>query len=931
MLKRILTAVLMLVVLLVVNSAGASNTVRIAYSDIDNFVGIKDGRLAGYGVALFDAIAEYTGWTYEYKSGSWEQCLEWVKNGEADFTFPAQYSEHRAADFLFSRQNCILDFAAIYTSGTNSDILYQDYQSLQGKRLGMIKGNYLNLCFDKFVGSKGISVQKFYYSSGAEVNEALAAGKIDAIMSGNCVLDEDKKLVAKFDYLPAYIITGKSNAALMEQLDQAMRAITLENPYFTAALYENFYGRADKLAKGFTRAELAYIQTAAPLRVVGDADNYPMEWLDGKNGVYKGAYQDVLKLLAQDSGLTMEMTYTPDMASSWELLADGRADVISGIVWTKELEAQYDFLHTDSFLKENYLILGRRGESFDFNSRLKVAMKTSFIGTADYIRQKYPQWQIVDGDNLESCLEMVVNGEADIMLGNSIVMTTNRYLSKYASLMPVMTVSMEIPVGFGISKKCPPEVLSIFNKSIQKLDAGALDKIILDNSIVKHRALDWREFIKNNFLVAGTVFFAVLALSFTGIFLFLKNRQQARFNNSLAEALAAAERARSAAEYAHNAKSEFLSRMSHEIRTPINAIVGMSDIAKLRAADSQPVLDCLEKIDTASRHLAALVDDVLDMSKIENDKLQLTPQIVSLHSIIFSTMDILQPLAEKKGVLLQRKVNVADCSVYADSRRLQQIMVNLGANAVKFTAKDKKVVLKCDMLEQDDESMLVRFVLEDEGIGIKESNRQCIFEAFNQGGRSTDAFYGGTGLGLAISQKLAHMMGSEIKFDSTFGVGSRFWFDLRLARASVLQQTLVTDEIDLHGYRLLVVEDNEINMEIVCELLRNVGAEFATASDGEEAVDLFCEAEPFTYDAVLMDIRMPRMNGYQAAAAIRALPRPDAISVVIIAMTADVLENDVEQSLEQVMDAHVAKPFDTRQFLFLLRGLLQNKENMICK
>lgn len=931
MLKRILTAVLMLAVLLVVNSAGASNTVRIAYPDIDNFVSIKEGRMSGYGAALFDAIAEQTGWTYEYKSGSWEQCLEWVKNGEADFTFPAQYSEQRAENFLFSRQNCLLDFAAIYTSNTNNDILYQDYPSLQGKRLGMIKGNYLNLCFDQFVGSKGISVQKVYYSSGAEVDEALAGGKVDAIVSGNCVLNKDKKLVAKFDYLPAYIIMGKSNAALMEQLDQAMRAITLENPYFTAALYENFYGRADKLAKGFTRAELAYIQTAAPLRVVGDADNYPMEWLDGKNGVYKGAYQDVLKLLAQDSGLTMEMTYTPDMASSWELLADGRADVISGIVWTKELEAQYDFLHTDSFLKENYLILGRRGESFDFNSRLKVAMKTSFIGTADYIRQKYPQWQIVDGDNLESCLEMVVNGEADIMLGNSIVMTTNRYLSKYASLMPVMTVSMEIPVGFGISKKCPPEVLSIFNKSIQKLDAGALDKIILDNSIVKHRALDWREFIKNNFLVAGTVFFAVLALSFTGIFLFLKNRQQARFNNSLAEALAAAERARSAAEYAHNAKSEFLSRMSHEIRTPINAIVGMSDIAKLRAADSQPVLDCLEKIDTASRHLAALVDDVLDMSKIENDKLQLTPQIVSLHSIIFSTMDILQPLAEKKGVLLQRKVNVADCSVYADSRRLQQIMVNLGANAVKFTAKDKKVVLKCDMLEQDDESMLVRFVLEDEGIGIKESNRQCIFEAFNQGGRSTDAFYGGTGLGLAISQKLAHMMGSEIKFDSTFGVGSRFWFDLRLARASVLQQTLVTDEIDLHGYRLLVVEDNEINMEIVCELLRNVGAEFATASDGEEAVDLFCEAEPFTYDAVLMDIRMPRMNGYQAAAAIRALPRPDAISVVIIAMTADVLENDVEQSLEQVMDAHVAKPFDTRQFLFLLRGLLQNKENMICK
>ena len=476
-----------------------------------------------------------------------------------------------------------------------------------------------------------------------------------------------------------------------------------------------------------------------------------------------------------------------------------------------------------------------------------------------------------------------------------------------------------------------PAVQKYFDKEIEPIRVKtdtAIQKVI---DSADRRVLIIQESTEEK-AEAAILYAAVIGLLMIVIVIYAyKLRNEYLINDELKRQQKILQDALLVAQKANDAKRDFLSRMSHEIRTPINAIVGMSDIAKLRAADSQPVLDCLEKIDTASRHLAALVDDVLDMSKIENDKLQLTPQIVSLHSIIFSTLDILQPLAEKKGVLLQRKVNVADCSVYADSRRLQQIMVNLGANAVKFTAKDKKVVLKCDMLGQDDESMLVRFVLEDEGIGIKESNRQCIFEAFNQGGRSTDAFYGGTGLGLAISQKLAHMMGSEIKLVSTFGVGSRFWFDLRLAKASFLQQTFVTDEIDLHGYRLLVVEDNEINMEIVCELLRNVGAEFATASDGEEAVELFGEAEPFTYDAVLMDIRMPRMNGYQAAAAIRALPRPDAISVVIIAMTADVLENDVEQSLEQGMDAHVAKPFDTRQFLFLLRGLLQNKENMICK
>lgn len=933
MLRRILTVMLVLALLLLGNnSVNASKVVRIAYSDIDNFVCVKDGRMDGYGVALFDAIAEHTGWTYEYKRGSWEECLEWVKTGEADFTFPAQYSEKRAEDFLFSQQNCILDFAAIYTSSTNSDILYQDYLSLQGKRLGMIRGNYLNLCFDQFVGAQGIDVRKIYYGSGAEVNEALASSKIDAIMSGNCVIDKNKKLVAKIDYLPAYIIAGKNSKALMQQLDQAMWAITLDDPYFTAELYEIFYGRADKLAKGFTRAEAAYIKTAVPLRVVGDVDNYPLEWLDSKNGGYKGVYQDVLQLLARDSGLTLEMIYTPNMAASWEMLADGKADIISGIVWTKALEKQYDFLHTDSFLKENYLILGRRGESFDFNSNLKVAVKTSFIGIADYVRQKYPQWQLVYGDNLEDCLEMVVGGKADIMLGNSIVLTANRYLTKYAGLMPVMTVSLEIPIGFGISKKCPPEVLNIFNKSIQKLDAGVLDKIILDNSIVEHRALDWQEFIKNNFLVAGAVFFVVLALVFTGIFLFWKNRQQARFNNNLAAALAEAERERISAEHAHNVKSEFLSRMSHEIRTPINAIIGMGDIAKLRAAGSPTVLDCLEKINAASRHLAALVDDVLDMSKIENAKLQLVPRVVSLQSIIIAVLDILQPLADKKGVLLQSRINVTDCYVYVDNRRLLQILVNLGVNAVKFTAQDKNIVLECEVLEEEQESLLVRFASEDEGIGIEESHKRCIFEAFNQGGCNKDAVYGGTGLGLAISQKLAQMMGSEIKLISTVGVGSRFWFDLRLPKAADLQQgTLAGDKIDLHGYRLLVVEDNEINMEIVCELLRSVGAEFATAGDGEEAVIMFCESEPFAYDAVLMDIRMPRMDGYQAAAAIKALPRPDAGSVVIIAMTADVLENDTEQVLEKGMNAYVAKPFDTQHFLGLLRNFLQNKENIILK
>lgn len=383
---------------------------------------------------------------------------------------------------------------------------------------------------------------------------------------------------------------------------------------------------------------------------------------------------------------------------------------------------------------------------------------------------------------------------------------------------------------------------------------------------------------------------------------------------------------------ASRAKIDFLSRMSHEIRTPMNAIIGMTAIAMDRAKQEEGVKECLIKIDQSSQYLLSLINDILDMSKIESGKMKLACNNGSIMKMAEEIDDLMESQMRQKNITCIRDIQVENPWVYADLMRLKQVIINLFSNAVKFTNEGGQIRFsvyeqKMERRQPEDRNEAeFFFAVEDNGIGISPQNRERIFNAFEQAEDDTAAAYGGTGLGLSISSRLVRMMGGEIGLESREGEGSRFSFTLRFIRAEEPGTSVLpgqnTGEYDFTGRRILLVEDNVLNTEIAKTLLEMHGFIVDTAGNGKEGVDKFAEASEGTYCVILMDIRMPVMDGLEAAKTIRRMARRDAQSVPIIAMTANAFDEDTKKSIESGMNGHLAKPVDIQELLRAIQEVL---------
>lgn len=378
------------------------------------------------------------------------------------------------------------------------------------------------------------------------------------------------------------------------------------------------------------------------------------------------------------------------------------------------------------------------------------------------------------------------------------------------------------------------------------------------------------------------------------------------------------------AQHASRAKSDFLSRMSHEIRTPMNGIIGMTAIARLSVDNPVKLIDCLDKIDLSSSYLLALINDVLDMSRIESGKLEITSDDFCLRTLLDNLTVMYSAQAAQKGInyetIIQREI---PGTIYGDSLRLNQILANLISNALKFTPQNGTIRLIVSCQPGAEDGAMFHFQVSDSGCGIEKQNLDKIFEAFEQENSSVSHTYGGTGLGLSIVKKLAVLMDGTVRVESQPGAGSTFTVELPFKvpqqdseQPSTLQiqenspQTSLPGSYDFKGKHILLAEDNEINREIATILLMTTGASLDAVVNGQEAVDRFAESSNGYYDLILMDIQMPVMDGYEATSRIRAMNRPDALKVPIFAMTANAFTEDIEKSRAAGMNAHLSKPLN---------------------
>ncbi len=383
-------------------------------------------------------------------------------------------------------------------------------------------------------------------------------------------------------------------------------------------------------------------------------------------------------------------------------------------------------------------------------------------------------------------------------------------------------------------------------------------------------------------------------------------------------------------EVANESKSTFLFNMSHDIRTPMNAIIGFTEIAKKYLDDKEKVNNCLEKVLSSSKFLLNLINDVLDMSRIEAGKLQLNEKVINIYEVSKPIKEITSEAAKSKNISLNYYINIEDDNyVYGDELKLNQIVLNILSNAIKYTTSGGKVDVYINSLDSlANDKCSYEFIVEDNGIGMSEDFLGKIFIPFERSNNSTKSGVQGTGLGMAITKQLVEKMGGSINVESKLGVGTKVTVRLDFRRASnIKKDDNISNEkqniSNLKGVKVLLVEDNELNREIAEEILNEHGMIVDTASDGDIAVEKVSKAVIGQYDLILMDIQMPRMNGYDATKAIRKLDNSYAANVPIIAMTANAFEEDKQNALACGMNGHIAKPVDINELLILISKFIK--------
>jgi signal transduction histidine kinase len=390
-------------------------------------------------------------------------------------------------------------------------------------------------------------------------------------------------------------------------------------------------------------------------------------------------------------------------------------------------------------------------------------------------------------------------------------------------------------------------------------------------------------------------------------------------------------RAKSEAEQANRFKTEFLSNMSHEIRTPMNAILGMTQIAN-QTQDIDKIKECIGRIESSSNHLLGILNDILDMSKIEAGKLEFSEETIKLPDAVAFAVSLMQSKNDSKHIAITHTIDIRNEYIVTDRMRLNQVMLNLLSNAVKFSPQGGEVNLSVRETKTTKDVSVYLFTISDQGIGMSKEQLERLFKAFEQADNSISKRFGGTGLGLAISKSIISMMDGTIWAESEVGVGSRFSFEVEFKTVAVddlddsdnveaMGATGGQDLVDFSGIRTLLTDDIEINRLIIREMLAGTGMEIEEASNGDEAVELFRNSPTGFFDIILMDIQMPKMDGYEATQIIRNMNRPDAKSITIIAMTANALKSDVENALKVGMNGHIAKPIDFRTAIKLLREM----------
>lgn len=710
--------------------------------------------------------------------------------------------------------------------------------------------------------------------------------------------------------------------------------------------------KTTKATVELTEKEQAFIKEKKEIIIGCPVENCPLIFEDEKTGEIKGITIDILDMISDSTGLQFQYQALPAGSITYEDLMRLQVDLIASVECNELNEKSPGIVMTKPYLQAEKVFVCKKGVMFDPDSEMVIAVASGSGTLARIINSMYPGFQVEYYNSTEDALKALLSGKADAVLQNQY--TVERILAKplYENLQIVAAAS----VGDTQCLACMVEIdekkqnvisedtamlLSILNKGIESMDEKEVSFLVIKEAAENAYKITIGDMIYRYRYVACIILFSLYLI----LVLFRRNRilqrkhmeqqaaeQRARelaaMNENMREQQILLKDALKRAKEANQAKTTFLFNMSHDIRTPMNAILGFASIAYSNRDNREKLTDSLEKIQESGKHLLGLINDILDMAKIENGEIVLTENTCNLIESVQKVIDILQMERDKKHLTM--KVDVSEVRnqwVYCDSLRIEQILFNLLSNAIKFSKPEGVITVTVHQNQSDmKEYAMYELRVKDTGIGMSKEFQSHIFEPFERERTSTVSKVHGTGLGMSITKNLVELMSGTIEVNSEVDKGTEFVLHFTFKIQEDIEQSEETEEdlvsVDFSGRRLLLVEDNELNREIAQEILGEEGFILETAEDGQIAVEMVRNSEPGYYDAVIMDIQMPVMDGYEATREIRKLSDKGLADIPIVAMTANAFDEDKKEALANGMNAHIAKPIDRNVLRVTLEKIL---------
>ena len=899
-----------------------------SFEDTFNYVNEK-GIRKGYGYELLETLSGYTGWQFEYVTCDWSDCFEKLKNGEIDILGGISYTPDRAEEMLFSDEPMGEEKYYLYADLSREDITASDFKTLNGQKIGVLMGTEPEVMLTEWEEKYDLKTQHVNIANSEDVKQKLANREIDCFVSleESFWADLGISTITRVGSSGIYYAINKDRPDLKEELDNAMRALEDANPFYTADLYKRYFSL--DYTPILTGEEKAWLKEHGVIRMGFLAGDSGVSTYNPSTGEITGTITDYIQFAKDCLGnqeLEFQLVGYDSKEAELDALKSGEIDMVFHFDQSPNLAEEYRVACTNTTWTSTMMAVTNK-QHFNENQANRVAVPQNKLSLTRYIAVYYPQWEIVDCAAQEDAARLVKDGQADCFVTG--VSSQENYSKKYDFYSVLLPNPAKSCFAVNSGNR---HLLSILNKTIKAMPTNMLTgSLAMYKSSLRKVTLS--EFIRDNFfmvLLVSSIFVAVILLAILKLLRKARKAEAAarKAANDTQELNAKLQIAAENAESANRAKSTFLFNMSHDIRTPMNAIIGYADLASRHSDDPAKLKKYMENIQVCGQNLLMLLNNVLDLARIENDKTEMEYSVSDIEKDFRNCLAMFRNQADSKGQTLTVTTQLPYPYIYADIPHLTEVCTNLVSNAVKYTGAGGTI--RCGVTQKPGEKegwCDTVVTVADNGIGMSQEFQKHIFEPFERERTSTVSKVEGSGIGMGIVKKLVGLMGGTVEVESKIGVGSTFTVTIpcRIASEDEIQakrEINPSDQKCLCGTRILLTEDNDLNAEIATELLQEEGCTVDRAKDGVECVDMLEKAANGTYQLILMDVQMPVMNGYDATKKIRRMDDPQKANIPIVAMTANAFSEDKQVALDAGMNDHIAKPINMSVLVPTLRKYL---------